>query len=157
MCWAKQAVGGGSMSAPSSTQAERFLAGGFVTDAQGRALVLQRSEGQFLPGYWELPSGHVEAGEAPEQAALREVKEETGLIVSVGPLVSQFSYQTRSGAKATQFDYLLPVVSGEVILSAEHHAYRWLKSEEEIPQPMSAESAGELRKFFGSKHKQRLE
>lgn len=48
-------------------------AGGLVMDREGRVLMIYRK------GWWDLPKGHVEAGETPEEAALREVSEETGL------------------------------------------------------------------------------
>jgi dATP pyrophosphohydrolase len=44
-----------------------------------RVLVLQRSPGTRCPGSWEAVHGRVEPGERPEAAALREVREETGL------------------------------------------------------------------------------
>ena len=48
-------------------------AGGLVRDAAGRALLFWRR------GAWDMPKGHIEAGESLEQCALREVQEETGL------------------------------------------------------------------------------
>lgn len=48
-------------------------AGGLVEDEQGRVLMIHRK------GFWDLPKGKVEEGEFLRQAALREVKEETGL------------------------------------------------------------------------------
>ena len=48
----------------------------------GRVLLQLRAEGLFGEGLWNGPGGHVEDGESPEQAAVREVLEETGLTVS---------------------------------------------------------------------------
>jgi dATP pyrophosphohydrolase len=45
------------------------------------ALVLERAPGVRCPGAWETVHGNVEPGERPEQAAIREVREETGLAV----------------------------------------------------------------------------
>jgi len=45
----------------------------------GSILVAKRSESQHLAGAWEFPGGKVEAGEEPVEAALRELREETGL------------------------------------------------------------------------------
>ena len=47
----------------------------FVFD-RGRLLLLRRANTGFLDGYYSLPGGHVEAGEAVAQAAVREVQEE---------------------------------------------------------------------------------
>jgi type II secretory ATPase GspE/PulE/Tfp pilus assembly ATPase PilB-like protein/8-oxo-dGTP pyrophosphatase MutT (NUDIX family) len=46
-----------------------------------RVLALQRGTGTRCPGSWETVHGHIEAGEQPEEAAVREVKEEAGLAV----------------------------------------------------------------------------
>lgn len=48
-------------------------AGGYVADPQGRLLVF------FRRNSWDMPKGKIDPGETPEQAALREVQEETGL------------------------------------------------------------------------------
>ena len=47
-----------------------------------RVLALQRGNGTRCPGAWETVHGHIEAGEEPEDAAQREVREETGLAVT---------------------------------------------------------------------------
>ncbi len=49
-------------------------AGGFVQNAQNELLVF------FRRGSWDLPKGKIDDGETPEQAAVREVEEETGLV-----------------------------------------------------------------------------
>ncbi len=54
-------------------------AGGFVRNAKGELLVF------FRRGSWDMPKGKIDPGETPEQAALREVEEETGLSSLVPP------------------------------------------------------------------------
>lgn len=54
-----------------------------VVEREGCFLVGQRPEGKSLAGYAEFPGGRVEDGETPEQAAIRECLEETGLLVRV--------------------------------------------------------------------------
>lgn len=49
----------------------------------GAVLHLRRSPGVFLGGRWELPGGTVEPGETPEEAAVREVHEETALRIRI--------------------------------------------------------------------------
>src|SRR5258706_8784221 len=51
-------------------------AGALIIDG-GRILLLQRADNPWA-GYWNLPAGYVERDEAPESAALRETREETG-------------------------------------------------------------------------------
>ena len=51
-----------------------------LVDPSGAVLLQHRAEGAAAsPNQWSLPGGHVEPGESPEQAARRELLEETGL------------------------------------------------------------------------------
>jgi 8-oxo-dGTP diphosphatase len=52
-----------------------------LIDADGRVLIAQRPEGRSMAGLWEFPGGKVEAGERPEEALIRELKEELGIAV----------------------------------------------------------------------------
>ena len=52
-----------------------------LIDADGRILLAKRPEGKTLAGLWEFPGGKVEEGECPEQALIRELKEELGIDV----------------------------------------------------------------------------
>ena len=52
-----------------------------LVDADGRVLITQRPEGKTLAGLWEFPGGKVEAGETPENALIRELSEELGIVV----------------------------------------------------------------------------
>ncbi|HKN54020.1 MAG TPA: NUDIX domain-containing protein [Amycolatopsis sp.] len=59
--------------------------GGIVHDAQGRLLLIKRAN-EPGRGRWSLPGGRVEPGETDAEAVVREVREETGLEVTPGPL-----------------------------------------------------------------------
>jgi 8-oxo-dGTP diphosphatase len=52
-----------------------------LVDADGRVLIAQRPEGKQLAGLWECPGGKVDAGERPEDALIRELAEELGIMV----------------------------------------------------------------------------
>lgn len=52
-----------------------------LIDPDGRILLARRPEGKTLAGMWEFPGGKVEAGETPEAALIRELKEEIGIDV----------------------------------------------------------------------------
>lgn len=50
-----------------------------LIDSEHRVLIAQRPEGKPMAGLWEFPGGKVEAGETPEQALFREIKEELAI------------------------------------------------------------------------------
>lgn len=52
-----------------------------LVDADNRVLIAQRPEGKALAGLWEFPGGKLDAGERPEPALIRELKEELGIDV----------------------------------------------------------------------------
>lgn len=50
-----------------------------LVDADGRVLLAQRPDGKQFAGLWEFPGGKVEPGETPEEALVRELREELGI------------------------------------------------------------------------------
>jgi 8-oxo-dGTP diphosphatase len=56
-----------------------------ITDARGRILLARRGDGRDLAGLWEFPGGKREPGESCEAALVRELQEELGITVQVGP------------------------------------------------------------------------
>jgi 8-oxo-dGTP diphosphatase len=52
-----------------------------LLDEEGRVLLAQRPQGKSLAGLWEFPGGKIEAGERPEAALVRELREELGIDV----------------------------------------------------------------------------
>ena len=52
-----------------------------LVDVDGRVLISQRPPTKALGGLWEFPGGKIEPGERPEQALIRELDEELGIIV----------------------------------------------------------------------------
>lgn len=57
---------------------------GVIRDARGRILLARRTLGRDLAGLWEFPGGKVEPGESPEDALVRELREELGIEARVG-------------------------------------------------------------------------
>jgi 8-oxo-dGTP diphosphatase len=52
-----------------------------LIDADDRVLIAQRPKGKQLADLWEFPGGKIDAGERPEQALIRELAEELGIVV----------------------------------------------------------------------------
>jgi len=73
---------------------------------RGRILMAQRGK-EPLKGWWSLPGGAVEAGESLETAVLREVQEETGLIVQTLRVHEIFERIIRDAAGAPEYHYVL--------------------------------------------------
>ena len=96
-----------------------------------KILLVRRSIDDFLGGYYELPGGGVDEGETIEQAVMREVKEETGLVSSkVITTFKGFDYTTFKKPKVRQINLLIEVKPGKVKLSTEHDAFLWAKSDD---------------------------
>ncbi|WP_372729585.1 NUDIX domain-containing protein [Nocardioides sp.] len=65
----------------------RHFAGILLVDARGWVLLQERDEHPVIaPEKWALCGGHIEPGEGDEEAALRELAEETGVVLPVGAL-----------------------------------------------------------------------
>ena len=78
---------------------QRLAAYALVFDDAGRVLLSREPDARGRLGRWLLPGGGVEHGEHPEQAVIREVREETGLPVQVGALREVVSDLARVGRR----------------------------------------------------------
>jgi ADP-ribose pyrophosphatase YjhB (NUDIX family) len=79
---------------------------GAVVLVNGRVVLVKRAH-EPLEGAWNLPGGGVEVGETLEEACAREVLEETGLIVTVGPVIEVFDRIMRDDRGVVQYHFVL--------------------------------------------------
>ncbi len=92
------------------------FAGGCIFDEVGRVLLQRRGDSRL----WGFPGGAVELGETPEQAAIREVKEETGLDVKAVRLLGVYTdmdmrYPNGDQAQSICLTYELKAVGGQLM------------------------------------------
>jgi type II secretory ATPase GspE/PulE/Tfp pilus assembly ATPase PilB-like protein/8-oxo-dGTP pyrophosphatase MutT (NUDIX family) len=99
-----------------------------------RVLALQRGRETRCPTAWEPVHGHIEAGETPEQAAVRELGEETGLapdrlyVVRVSPF---YVRRTRTLQLAVVFAAFIDG-DADVVIGEEHQQHEWLSVEDAL-------------------------
>ena len=122
-----------------------------IQDPRGHLLLMKRSDS----GCWGPPGGAVEPGEVVEDAARREVREETELELGELTLFGVFSgpdlfYRYPNGDEVHNVTivYLARFAGGEVCLNHEHTAWRWFAAAD-IPQDVSPPIRPVIEKFKG--------
>lgn len=106
-----------------------------IFDEEGRVLLVERGRPPGL-GLWTVPGGKVEPGELLEAAVRREVAEETGLVVSVGPLVTVVErVDLEAGYHYVILDYLAEVEGGQLVAGDDARTVRFCDRKEldELP------------------------
>jgi 8-oxo-dGTP diphosphatase len=86
---------------------ERPVVGvGAVVLVDGKVVLVRRAH-EPLKGEWNLPGGGVEVGETLREACAREMLEETGLVVEVGPAIEVFDRIMRDESGGVQYHFVL--------------------------------------------------
>ncbi len=85
--------------------------GAVIKDGAGRLLLIKRGH-EPGKGLWSIPGGRVEPGEPDEAALVREVREETGLVVVAGPLIGAVRRPAGDGNVLDIRDYAARVTGG---------------------------------------------
>ncbi len=86
---------------------DRPVVGVGAVIVQDGGVVLIKRRYEPLKGRWSLPGGGVEVGETLAEAVAREMLEETGLQVEVGPVIEVFDRITRDGEQRVRYHYVL--------------------------------------------------
>ena len=107
-----------------------------LVDADGRVLIAQRPEGKQLAGLWEFPGGKVEPGERPEQALIRELREELGIATKEACL-APFVFASHA---YDSFHLLMPLYLCRrwegTVTRHEHAALAWVRPNRMSDYPM---------------------
>jgi 8-oxo-dGTP diphosphatase len=104
---------------------------GGLIHSKGKVLMIKR---RFDPnkGKWSLPGGLVELGEAPQEAAKREVREELGLEVAVEKLLQVANEVIRDDQGRIKYhfilvDYLMSPLGDRIVLNDESEEFAWFE------------------------------
>ena len=108
----------------------KIVAKALLRNSEGLYLVLHRGNTHpRFPGHIDFPGGEVEPKETPEAAVMREIQEETGLLVDPKKLKKLFTKQYRQTTHML-FEAKLAEPDAKIALSWEHKGYRWITPEE---------------------------
>jgi mutator protein MutT len=106
---------------------------GAVIVEDGRVLLVRRGT-EPLKGHWSVPGGLVELGEGLLDAVVREVREETGLVVAPVELIELLDRIHRETDRVRYHyviaDYLCRVTGGKLLAASDADAVRWVERAE---------------------------
>ena len=107
-----------------------------LVDADGRVLIARRPKGKALADLWEFPGGKVDAGEAPEAALIRELREELGITAKAACLAPL----TFASHAYEDFHLLMPLYVCRrwegFVQPLEGQALKWARARELRDYPM---------------------
>lgn len=132
---------------------ERPIVGvGAIVIHDDRILLIRRGN-EPLKGEWSVPGGAVECGETLEAAIAREVREETGLDVEVGPIVDVIDRIRLDSAGRPQYhyvliDYVCRLTGGTLRCGSDAVDARWADLDEVAALGVSPATISVIRKAF---------
>lgn len=106
---------------------------GAVIVNDGKALIVKRANDPYK-GQWSIPGGRVELGETLAEAVQREIREEAGLEVRIGPVLEIFERIERTSERIQHHfvivDYLCTCVGGELCAGDDADDVAWVTVEQ---------------------------
>ncbi len=107
---------------------------GAIIIEDGRVLLVKRAHPP-IQGQWSIPGGVLEVGEFVREAAIREAREETGLIVEPGDLLGVYDRILHDHEQRVQYhyvlvDFLCRAVGGELLAASDALEVRWFTRED---------------------------
>lgn len=120
-----------------------------------RVLAVQRAQDTRCPGAWETVHGRIEGDELPEEAARREVREETGLEIDrlYNVTVQPFYLHTLQAIELAIVFAAFVAGDGEVKLGEEHQNHEWLSYDDAQTRfiwPRERQALSDVRQLLGS-------
>ena len=117
-----------------------------------RVLLVKRAHPP-IQGQWSIPGGVLEVGEMVREAAVREAREETGLVVEPGELLGVYDRILRDPEERVQYhyvliDFLCRPVGGELLAASDAAEVRWFKREELLPLQLAEDTLEVIGKGF---------
>jgi len=103
--------------------------GAVIKDGQGRLLLIKRGHPPGA-GLWSLPGGRIEPGETDAEALVREMREETGLVVEAGQLIGTVRRPAQGGGVLDIRDYAATVIGGTLRAGDDADDARWVDASE---------------------------
>jgi 8-oxo-dGTP diphosphatase len=110
--------------------------GAVIKDDRGRLLLIKRGHAPGA-GLWSLPGGRIEPGETDAEALVREMREETGLVIEAGQLIGSVRRPAADGAVLDIRDYAATVTGGTLRAGDDAADARWVDSSELARLPMT--------------------
>ena len=101
---------------------------GIILDSEGKILIAQRNLQKNFGGMWEFPGGKQEANESPEDALIRELKEELSIDVEVLQSFSPYDYRDES-IEVSFYPIQCKIIGG-MIVNNEHEEVKFISLEE---------------------------
>lgn len=123
--------------------------GGVIID--GDRVVLIKRKYEPLAGRWSIPGGTLEVGEGLEEGVARELVEETGLVVRVGPVIEVFDRILRDEDGRVKYhfvlvDYLCLPVAGSLQAGDDVSDAEWVGFDDLAPYDLTAKATDVLRR-----------